>query len=180
MKVRPSHRRTAVVFLCGALLLFLTRLLNTSLSPWGISCWSAGLLVTFPALRLAPQQGFNASVLLGLLVDSTSPLPFGCNAFLFGIAHLVIVRIRSRFAASEPLLGLVVALITNLAFYVVITALGLGRTGGATVSGLRLLTDLIASQALIGVLCYWFLALQERALAIARIGLQDEPAGANS
>ncbi|MCF3649688.1 hypothetical protein [Synoicihabitans lomoniglobus] len=174
MKFQPSHRRTAVVLFCGLILNALAGQANYSLSPYAVSLWIGGLLVAFPALRLAPQQGFNASFLLGLFLDASSPLPFGFHAFLFGVAHLIIVRVRNRFAATEPLLGLVVALITNLGMFVIITFFALSRTPGASVSGLRLLTDLAVSQIAIGLTAYWFFALQERALEIVRVGLRDE------
>jgi rod shape-determining protein MreD len=137
--------------------------------------WLGGLAITFPALRLAPQQGFNTCFLIGLLFDALSPLPFGLFAFLFSVAHLIIVRVRNRFAAEEALIATIVALITNLVLYVVVTSIVLAQTGGATVSGLRLLLDLILSQLCIALIAPWYFALQERALIFARIGLHDEP-----
>ncbi|WP_221030433.1 rod shape-determining protein MreD [Actomonas aquatica] len=175
MRIRPSHRRTAVVFLCGLLLFALARQLNHSLGAWGLSVWFGGLLVAFPALRLAPQQGFNTCFLLGLLLDATNPLPFGLLAFLFSVSHLVIVRLRSRLAASEVLIGIVVALITNLILYLIVTFTVLAGSPDAPFSGLRFLTDLIFSQLLLALLAPWFFALQEKALLIARVGLRDEP-----
>lgn len=178
MRFQPSHRRTAVVFVCGLLLAALTSQLNHSLSHWGLSVWLGGLLVAFPALRLAPQQGFNACFLTGLLLDASSPLPFGLLAFLFSAAHLVIVRLRNRFAVTQTLLGVIVALITNLILYVLVTFVVLARVPDAPVSGLRLLSDLILSQALIALIAPWFFAVQEKALTFARVGLHDEPSAA--
>ncbi|MCC5023037.1 MAG: rod shape-determining protein MreD [Candidatus Synoicihabitans palmerolidicus] len=175
MKVRPHHRRTAVVFGCGVILLVLLRMLNHSLSPWALSVWCGGLLVTFPALRLGPQQGFNACFLLGLMLDALSPFPFGLHAFLFGVAHLVIVRIRNRLPANEPVIVIVVTLVTNLVLFVLITFFALSRNSGAHISVVRLLSDLVLSQITIVLIGGWFLALQERALEIARVGLHDEP-----
>ena len=175
MRFQPSHRRTAVVFLCSLLLAGLVQQLNHNLGTWGISLWVSGLLVAFPALRLAPQQGFNACFIIGLAVDASTPLPFGLNAFLFAIAHLVIIRIRSRFASTEALAGTVVALITNLVLFVIVTFVVLARAPDAPFSGLRLLTDLIASQLFIAITAPWFFAIQERSLSIARVGLHDMP-----
>lgn len=174
MTVRPDHRRTLVVFVCGLLLLGLQRQAGHALAPAALSLWLGGLLVAFPALRLAPQTGFNACILLGLLVDALSPLAFGLHAFLFGVAHLIIVRVRNRFAASEPLIGTIVALITNLALFVLLTFITLSRAPGAPISGLRLLVDLALSQVVLALIAPWFFALQERSLGLARIGLQDE------
>ncbi len=178
MRFQPSHRRTAVVFVCGLLLATLSALFNHSLAAWGLSVWLGGLFVAFPALRLAPQQGFNACFLIGLLVDAGSPLPFGLFAMFFAVAHLVIVRLRNRFAVTQILLGTIVALITNLVLYVLVTFVVLARAPDAPFSGLRLLTDLILSQATIALIAPWFFALQEKALFIARVGLHDEPTAA--
>ncbi len=178
MRFQPSHRRTAVVFVCGLLLTALLRQLNHTLGAWGLSVWLGGLLVAFPALRLGPQQGFNACFLLGLAIDASAPLPFGLHAFLFSVSHLIIVRIRNRFAATGTLLGTIVALITNLALYVIITSFVLGASPEAPVSGLRLLADLMLSQLLLALIAPWFFALQEKSLLIARVGLHDEPSAA--
>ncbi len=177
MTFRPSYRRPVVIFVCGVILFALVRQANHVLAPWGVSLWCGGLAVAFPALRLSPQQGFNACFLLGLLLDATSPLPFGCNAFLFGVAQLAIVRVRNRFAAGEVLTGIAVAWVANLACYLTATFVALG-TAAEHVSGLRILTDLLFSQIAVGLLAPWFFALQERALNFARIGLQDEPSAA--
>ena len=174
MKFQPSHRRTVVVFCCGLILLVLARQANHGLSSYGISLWFGGLLVAFPALRLAPQQGFNACFLLGLLLDSVSPFVFGLHAFLFSGAHLVIVRIRNRINAEEPVIATVVALITNLALFVILSFLALGRAPHASISGMRLLSDLLLSQIAIVLLAGWFFALQERALALVRVRIVDE------
>ena len=178
MKFKPSHRRTVVVFGCGALMFILWRQANHGLSDLGLSMWLGGLLVTFPALRIAPQQGFNATFLLGLLVDAFSPTPFGLNAFLFGVSHLIIVRIRNRLAADEALIATVVALISNLILFLILSFFVLSRVPDASISGLRILSDLLLSQLVIGLAAGWFFGLQERALALTRVGILDEPTNA--
>jgi cell shape-determining protein MreD len=178
MKFKPSHRRTLVVFCWGLILFVLARQANHALAGYGLSMWLGGLLVAFPALRLSPQQGFNACFALGLLVDAFSPFPFGLNAFLFGVTHLVIVRIRNRLASEETVIATVVALISNLALFLVLSFFILGRAQSHSVSGLRLLSDLLLSQLVIGLTAGWFFALQERALGLARVGVLDEPTNA--
>lgn len=179
MKFKPSHRRTLVVFCCGLILFILSRQLNHSLAGFGLSVWIGGLLVTFPSLRLAPQQGFNACFALGLLVDAFSPFPFGLNAFLFGVSQLIIVRIRNRLASEELIIATVVALITNLALFLILSFVLLGRVQGAPVSGLRLLSDLLLSQVIIGISAGWFFAFQESTLQLARVGVTDTPSAAH-
>jgi rod shape-determining protein MreC len=88
--VSLAHRRTLVLFACGFVLWLLIAQANHYLAPARLYIWVGGLFVTFAALRLPAQEGFNASFLIGLLLDAASPVPFGLHAFLFGIAHLVL------------------------------------------------------------------------------------------
>ena len=111
-------------------------------------------------------------------MDSFSPFAFGLHAFLFGVSQLIIVRIRNRLASEEVIIATVVALITNLALFMILSFILLGRVQGSPVSGLRLLTDLVLSQIFIGVTAGWFFALQERSLQIARVGVTDAPTAA--
>jgi hypothetical protein len=69
----------------------------------------------------------------------------------------------------------VVALITNLILFLILSFIALSRNPEASISGLRLLTDLVLSQLAIGLCAGWFFALQERALALIRVGILDEP-----
>ena len=177
MKFRPHHRRTLVVVIVGLLLLVVQGQLNHYLAPLRLSVWLGGLFIAFSALRLAPQQGFNASFLLGLILDATQPVPFGLNAFLFSIVHLLILRVRNRFALQHISVGISTALITNLVLFVVLTFVIVGQTPGAALSGVRLLCDLALSQLFILIITPWFFALQDSALDLARVSLRDDPTG---
>ncbi len=161
MKITDSQRRLVVMILSGWLLLILTRQTNHVLAPWSISIWLGGLLVAFPALHLNFRTGLISCLFLGFLVGVWSPLGFGTHALLFGLAHVIIFRIRKRLAASELAIGITVVLIANLALFVVLTFWTLGQ---APVSGLRILSDLIVSQLIIGSITPWFFALQTRSL----------------
>lgn len=178
MRIRPSHRRTLVVFLCGTILAVLLGQLNHYLALHQISAWLGGLFITLAALSLAPQQGLHASFLLGLLIDATTPLPFGVHAFLFCTAHLIILRIRPRVAAGETLIRITVALIANLLLFVALTFVVFAQTNPTGISGLRLFVDLLFSQCLLVLIAPWFFALQERALQFARVGLHDPASSA--
>ncbi len=163
MKFTDSQRRLLVMVLSGWLLLIITRQANHLLAPWGISLWLGGLLVAFPSLQLNFRTGLVSGVMLGLFVDVWSPLVFGTHALLFGLAHVIIFRIRGRLAASELAIGITVALITNLALFMVLSFWTLGH---APVSGLRLLSDLILSQIGLGLITPWFFALQTKGLQL--------------
>lgn len=174
MRIRPSHRRTLIVFACSLILQAMVGQLNHYLASHQLAAWLGGLFITFSALCLAPQQGLNASFLIGLLLDAVTPLPFGTHAFLFCLTHLFILRIRSRVAVTETAIRITVALIANLLLYVVITFITFAQTTGVSVSGLRIFIDLLFSQCLLVLLAPWYFALQEHALEFARVGLRAE------
>lgn len=166
MKITASQRRLLVMVVAGGILLTLTRQANHLLAPTGVSLWLGGLLIAYPALRLNQRTGFASCLLLGFAVDAWTPLAFGTHALLFGFTQIVIGRLRNRFAAPELATGVIVALITNLILYVVLTFFVLGLSPGATLSGLRLLSDLVISQLTLAAITPWYFALQERSLAL--------------
>lgn len=164
MKITDSQRRLFVTVMSGWLLVVLMRQTNHLLAPWGFSIWLGGLLVTFPSLHLNFRTGLVSSIIAGFFVDVWSPFTYGTHALLFALAHVVIFRIRVRLAATELAIGIIVALITNLAFFVV---LSFGALGHAPVSGLRLLGDLVVSQVVLAGITPWFFALQLRGMDLA-------------
>lgn len=176
MTLSITHRRTLVIAACGYILWQMTGQANHYLAPARLYIWLGGLLVTFAGLRLPAQEGFNACFLIGLLVDAGSPVPFGTHAFLFGIAQLVLVRLRHRFAADETMVAVTVALLTNLALLLVLAFFRLGNAPDASSTGLRLLMDLVISQSVLALLGPWYFALQLRALEYAGAGLRLEAA----
>lgn len=175
MTLSLPQRRVLVIFACGFVLWHLVAQANHYLAPARLYIWIGGLFVAFAGLRLQPQEGFNASFLIGLLFDALSPVPFGAHAFLFGIAQLVLVRLRHRFAADEVLVAVTVALLTNLALLLVLAFFRLGGAPDASAAGLRLLMDLVISQCVLALVGPWYFGLQLRALEIAGAGLRAEP-----
>ncbi len=163
MKITASQRRIMVLLVCGWILMTIVRQTNHLLAPSGLSIWIGGLLITLAALHLNPKTGFVGCFLMGLMMDAWSPLGFGTHALLFGAAQIIIVRIRNRFASQELTIGITVALITNLILFVLITFIAVGRSSGGTISGVRILSDLVLSQVLLALITPWFFALQHRA-----------------
>ena len=176
MKISLGTRRTLVLFACGFVLALLIAQANHYLAPARLYIWVGGLFVTFAALRLPSQEGLGASFLIGLLLDASAPVPFGLHAFLFGIAHLVLVRLRHRLAGDVTVVAVTVALLTNLALFLVLTVTRMGEMPETKASGLRLLMDLITSQSVLVVLAPWYFALQTRALEMMGAGLRVDPA----
>ena len=164
MRITASQRRIIVLLVCGWILMTIVRQTNHLLSPSGLSIWMGGLLITLASLHLNPKTGFVSCFLMGLMMDAWSPLGFGTHALLFGAAHIIIVRVRNRFASHELTIGITVALITNLILFVFITFIAIGRSSGGTISGVRILSDLVLSQVLLVLITPWFFSFQHRAL----------------
>jgi cell shape-determining protein MreD len=167
-----ARRLIFVSFGCGALLWTIFGQLNHYLTGLHASLFIGGLLVTFPALRLSYREGWKIAVLLGLWCDALSPVRFGLHAVLFLAALTFIHHVRDRFPRDELSFGIVVALITNAALFLVLTA-GLIVRHPQPLSALpAILSDLLLSELALAAVTPWFFALQERALEIAGLSLR--------
>jgi rod shape-determining protein MreD len=160
------YRTPIIVILCGILLCTIAAQLNHYLSSLHISVFVGGLLVVFPALRLRHRHGWRIIVPLGLWCDAATPLPFGLLTMLFLIAHAVIFQLRSRIPRAEPLVGVAVALIANIALFAAVAIFCALRRDAPSGLALRLFVDLLASELLIALIGPWFFAVQEHALAL--------------
>lgn len=175
--MRQYDYRWLVVFGCNLLLVWLVGLANHNLGKFSflwidycsVHLYLGGLLVTFAALRLDLRQGFAATLLTGLAVDSVAPVPFGTSMVLFGLVHAVLFSGRQRFPREEVVFATVVALLSNLFLFLALSFLLVGRNlhpGGAW---MRLFADLLASQLAVGLATPWFIAVQVRAFELVRL-----------
>ncbi len=168
------HRRWLITLATTLLLWCLVGQINHTLAPYGVSLFVGGLLVTFAALRLGLRNGLTATLLTGLAVDALEPVPFGTHLLLFAGIHVALYHLRTRFPREETILGVVTALLSNLALFLALSFVTLGGQPAATGAWMRLLCDLILSQLFIAAVAPWFFALQEHALAFAGIDLAEE------
>lgn len=170
-------RTTFILLACGLLLLFGVGQLNHALTPLHLSVFAGGLLVAFSALRVGFREGWWCSILLGLLIDSSAPVYFGFHALIFAIVHVVIFNFRGRFPREETSFGLLVALVSNLGLFLIITFGLIHRTPVPSAMITRLLADLLASEILILLIGPWFFALQGHSLEICNVSLRREQRG---
>ena len=177
------HRRWLITFATTLLLWSVVMQLNHYLAPHGAYLFVGGLLVTFAALRLSLRIGLTATLLIGLAIDAVEPVPLvsshalpGTHLVLFGVMHVVLFHIRTRFPREETVIGVVVALLANLGFFLglsfVFVEFGRHPVPGAV--WLRLFADLGWSQLFIVIIAPWFFALQERALELGQVDLAEE------
>jgi cell shape-determining protein MreD len=161
-----SLRQVLVLLACTGGLAALVGQLNHVLSPLALTVTLPGLLVAFAALRLPPGAGLSAALLTGLWLDASAPVAFGRHAALLGLAFCFVYRVRARLPREETLVGVVVALFVNLALFVVLAFLDLGKLPDPAAGGLRLLADLVVSQLFTVLIGPWFLAFQRQALEL--------------
>lgn len=178
MTVRHYDLRWLIVFGANLVLWWLVGLANHSLTAFSIPFFAdhatihlyvGGLFVTYGALRLDSLHGFTATICTALLVDAAEPVPFGASLVLFGLVHAFLVYGRSRFPREELVFGTVVALISNLFIFLVLSIMLIGDNPRPGDAWLRLFVDLLASQLVVGIITPWFLSLQAQAHVLARI-----------
>jgi len=162
--------RSALLYLFAslALLWFGLAQLNHALSPLHMHLFAGALYVVFGALRLRSASGLALSCLAGLWCDAASPVPFGTHLVLFALAHTLIRKSRSHLDTRHTPSLVLVALLTNAALWLALSIFLIAHTPIIARATLRLLLDLILSEALIALIAPWFFALQNRLLLTAR------------
>lgn len=173
-----TMRRTPlVILLVNALLWTIQSQLNHYIAPWNVSVFLGGLAVAFSSLRLSYRDGVRSLILTGLWFDAATPVPFGLHAFLFLFAHAIVFVFRSRVAREESMVGLLVAVVTNLGVMLAL-AIGLMHRSPAPLEQLpRLIADSLLSFCVVLLVGAWFFRLQEQALEIAGVSLRREQRG---
>lgn len=167
------NRRVLILTAASLLLALIIGQINHYLGAWQLHVWVGGLFVTFVALRLSFGTGAFVCFLAGLLLDSTTPIPFGTQGLLFLTAHAVIFNIRARAPREETVIGVVIALVANLGLFLALSFL---RIDPATETGgtwMRIFSDLLVSQIALTVIGPWFFAVQTRLLQLGGNNSRD-------
>ena len=162
-------RRTLVTFLTLLLLWTLVAEVNHALSGLRVYLFVGGLYVVYAALMLPLRAGLAASLLGGLLCDATTPVWFGTHLVLFAAAHAVIFHLRNRLPRDDTVARVIVALLANLAIFLLFSFTQIGAAPAPAVAWPRLIADLVCSQVFLALIAPWFFALQARSLVVTRI-----------
>lgn len=161
------HRRWLVTFATLLLLWVLVAQANHYLAIWHVYLFVGGLFVAFSALRLPLRDGLIATALAGLLCDANSAALPGIHLLLFCAAHAVVFNVRDRIPGDQTIIQVIVALLANLAIFLVFSFLQVGASPSPATMWPRLIVDLLCSQVFIGLVAPWFFALQNRSLELA-------------
>lgn len=161
-------RRALVTFATLVLLWAVVSELNHVITSWHVYLWIAGLFITYSALTLPLGGGLLATMMGGMLCDASAPIAFGTHALLFAAAHVIIFNIRDRVPRDETVARVIIALLANLALFLVFSFVQISRLPSPAVSWPRIVFDLICSQIFLTLIAPWFFALQAGALELAR------------
>ncbi len=159
-------RRPAVLFTALLLLWAMVAELNHALSEFHLHIFVGGLFVVFAALTQPLRSGLAATLLAGLVCDANTPVTFGTHLLLFAAAHVTVFRVRDRVPRADNIAATLVVLFTNFALFLLFSFTQLPSSPAPAAVWPRLIADLVASQLLLALITPWFLALQERAVAL--------------
>lgn len=171
-------RRAFTLCLTSLLLWALISQINHALSGLRMYIFAGALFVCFPALALPLRSGLAVSCFGGFVCDANSPVSFGTHLLLFAAAHATLYRLRDRVPRDDTLSAILVALLTNLALFLVFSFTQIHGSPSPSAAGPRLLVDLVCSQIVVALITPWFFALQARSLELsanlaARYGRSD-------
>ncbi len=163
-------RRAAVVFLAALVLWTAVAAANHALAPLHVWLFAGGLFVAYSALALPRGPGLAAAALAGCVCDAGAPVPFGTQALLFSLAHLLIFNGRDRLPREETAGRVLVALAANLGLFLALSFALARRLPAPAAQAPRMIADLAWSQLFVALVGPWFFALQERGLELAGAG----------
>jgi rod shape-determining protein MreD len=161
-------RTASVLFLTLYLLRVVVAEANNALSGVHVWLFAGGLFVAYSALAYPFRSGFTASVLGGLLCDSVAPVPFGTHAALFATAHVIVYNVRERVQRDDTAVRVMVALLINLALFLILSFEQLRHVPSVATVWPRVLSDLTWSELAVAAAGPWFFSLQAACLELAR------------
>ena len=165
-------RRLAALVLTQFLLWTLLSQANHALTDLHVYLFAGALYVAYGALYQPWRTGLAATFIGGLICDATTPVWFGTHALLFAAAHTVIYHMRDRIPREDNIALILVALLTNLALFLLFSFTQVHASPSAAAAWPRLFADLVCSQIVVTAMTPWFVALQARTLAL--FGLRRE------
>ncbi len=166
-------RRCLTLFICQVILWAIVTQLNHTLSGMRVHLFIGALFVTYAALTQPLASGLLATLLSGLVFDANTPVGFGTHMVLFAFTHVVVFGLRDRVPRNETLSRVVIAVLANLALFLVFAMTQMVNLPSTAAVWPRLLIELACSQVLVALIAPWFFALQTRALAIARVDMNS-------
>jgi hypothetical protein len=148
--------RAILFFLCNVLLLYLTQLVNSTLSGLSLYLILLGPMLALPVLYLRHRSYFLCTLATGLWVDAAVPAPFGLFTTGFLGVGAFLYQMRIRFRAEHNYHPIVLAHGVNL---ICILLVSLATGGIALLDGhflLGVLATTLASHLALVFVAPWF------------------------
>ena len=162
-------RRVLVLFATSLLLWALVAQLNHALTDARVYLFPGALFVLYAALMFPLREGVAVSLLGGLACDANAPVAFGTHTLLFATTFAIVFHLRDRLPREDTVGRVVIALLANLALFLVFSFVQIGRSPAPAAVWPRLIADLACSQVFLALIAPWFFALQHHALVLARV-----------
>jgi rod shape-determining protein MreD len=161
-------RLAFTVALTLALLWALVAQVNHVLTGVRVYLFVGSLFLTYAALKLRLHAGLGATLLGGLICDANAPVDFGTHTLLFAAAHAIVFNLRDGLPRDDTIARVIVALLTNLALFLVFSFIQIASSPAPAAAWPRLIVDLLCSQVFLALVAPWFFALQHRSLVLVR------------
>jgi rod shape-determining protein MreD len=168
-------RRTLTLFATLVLLWICVAQLNHALSNVRVYVFVGALFVVFAALTQPLRAGLIATLLGGLVCDANAPVALGTHTLLFAAAHVTLFHLRDRVPRDDNISAIIVALLTNLALFLVFSVTQIHHSPAPAAAWMRLIVDLLCSQLVLVLVTPWFFALQAQALALVHVSREEAP-----
>lgn len=166
--------RIIIMFGANILLLYLTLLVNSTLSSWSLYLVLLGPMLVLPAIFLRHRSYVLCTLLTGLWVDAALPASFGLITLGFLAAGAFIFQIRFRFRAEHNYHPILLAHACNFFTIALITvASGLGNLLVSAFWIQVLLTSLISHLTLL-IVAPWFFNLQRLLFELCHLDTEPE------
>lgn len=158
--------------LCSVILWVVVTQLNHSLSDAQVYLFAGALFVTMPALTQSLAVGLWVAIFAGLVCDANTPVAFGTHLILFATIDVLLFRVRERVPRNDTVSRVAIAVVANLALFLVFSFLQILRAPAIAAIWPRLLMDLVCSQVFLAIIAPWYFALQARSLTL--VGVERE------
>lgn len=166
-------RRHGTLLLCNLLLWILLGALNHALACWQLQILAPGLFSIFPASRLGRTEGLLSVLVAGLIIDASTPVPFGQTSLLLGLLHLGLLRLRLQVPMRERGMQSAVAALATVVILLIQTLLLLHTAPDWAALLPRLGLELFLSAFLAWLIAPWFCAFHEACLALLHANLAE-------
>lgn len=159
-------RRFLTLAACVLVLWAIVSQLNHALTGVRVYLFVGALFVTFAAITQRLGTGLIVTVFAGLVYDANTPVAFGTHAVLFAATHLAVYRLRDRIPRNDTASRVALAVVANLALFLVFSFVQIVREPALAAMWPRLFIDLLCSQIFLALIAPWYFALQARGLVL--------------